>query len=247
MFLCYGKINEYYYFNFTKLWQKEEHTQKKIKRKQRNQRNSFFKKRPKRVLFAFCLGDIIIFMKKAILFLILFIIFVVGAMVFLPKNKAVAPTHNATSTQSAVSYKDATYKIDDQPVTLKGGLSETTIEGSLSSVRTMYFGNEARGDVNGDGKEDVAFLITQNGGGTGTFYFLAVALGNEGGYRGINTVFIGDRIAPQNTEIKNGVITVNYADRLPSEAMVSEPTIGVSRYFKVQNDNLVEIKGEMGE
>ncbi len=199
------------------------------------------------MLFAFCLGDIIIFMKKAILFLILFIIVVVGVMVILPKYRAVAPTHNATSTQSTVGYKDATYKIDDQPINLKNGLSETTVEGSLSSVRTMYFGNEAKGDVNGDGKEDVAFLLTQNGGGTGTFYFLAVALGNEGGYKGINTVFIGDRIAPQNTEIKNGVITVNYADRLPSEPMVAEPTVGVSRYFKVQDDTLTEIKGEMGE
>ncbi|MEI6480633.1 MAG: hypothetical protein WCO12_03915 [bacterium] len=186
-------------------------------------------------------------MKKAILFLILFIIVVVGVMVILPKYRAVAPTHNATSTQSTVGYKDATYKIDDQPINLKNGLSETTVEGSLSSVRTMYFGNEAKGDVNGDGKEDVAFLLTQNGGGTGTFYFLAVALGNEGGYKGINTVFIGDRIAPQNTEIKNGVITVNYADRLPSEPMVAEPTVGVSRYFKVQDDTLTEIKGEMGE
>ena len=170
-----------------------------------------------------------------------------GILIFLPKQKAVAPTLNATTTQGVLNYKDATYEVDGQQVVLKNGVAEVTLPGLLSTVRTQYFGNKTKGDVNNDGRKDIAFLLTQNGGGTGTFYFLTVALGASGGYRGINSIFIGDRIAPQSTEIKNGVITVNYADRLPDEPFTAKPSVGVSRYFKVENEKFVEIKGEMGD
>ena len=186
-------------------------------------------------------------MKKFIFFMIILFAIVIGILIFLPKQKAVAPTLNATTTQGVLNYKDATYEVDGQQVALKNGVAEVTLPGSLSTVRTHYFGNEAKGDMNNDRKEDVAFLLTQNGGGTGTFYFLTVALGVGDGYKGINSVFIGDRIAPQSTEIKNGIITVNYADRLPDEPFTANPSVGVSRYFKVENEKLVEIKGEMGD
>ncbi len=49
------------------------------------------------------------------------------------------------------NYKEATFRVDGQPVTLTGG--------------AKYFGNEARGDLNGDGAEDIAFIFTYNTGG----------------------------------------------------------------------------------
>lgn len=105
-----------------------------------------------------------------------------------------------------------------------------------------YFGNDAFGDLNGDGKEDVAFLITQNSEGSGTFYYVVVALKNTNGYQVTNTLLLGDRIAPQTTEIQNGEIIVNYADRKPSEPMTAIPFVGVSKYFKVVSNKLVEVQ-----
>ena len=146
-------------------------------------------------------------------------------------------------TGGKIDSKDATYLIDSEPVTLKDGSSELEMIPSSSSKKiTRYFGNDVKGDFNNDGKEDVAFLLTQNDGGSGTFYYVVAALGNDNGYQGTNAILLGDRIAPQTTEIKEGKIIVNYADRKINEAMTVAPSVGVSRYFQVKNNQLIEIK-----
>ena len=98
-----------------------------------------------------------------------------------------------------------------------------------------YFGNEATGDLNGDGLPDIAFIFTQDGGGSGTFFYVAVHLKTANGYKDTNSVFLGDRIAPQTTEIKNGELIVNYADRRPTDPMTTAPSVGVSKYLKVSD------------
>lgn len=138
-------------------------------------------------------------------------------------------------------YKNATYVINGENLTLVNGHAEKEIvPGSASKLITQYFGNEAVGDLNGDGLSDIAFLLTQSGGGSGTFYYAVAALQTPNGYTGTNGILLGDKIAPQNTEIRDGKIIVNYADRKPSEPMTTPPSIGVSKYLKVDNGNLLE-------
>ncbi len=136
--------------------------------------------------------------------------------------------------------KNATYTIDGHSVTLVAGVSRVpvTVE-SATNVVTQYFGNNATGDLNGDGKDDIAFLLTQNSGGSGTFYYIAALLSSSNGYVGTNAVFLGDRIAPQTTQIREGQLTVNYADRKQGEPMVTKPSVGISKYFIVQSGILV--------
>lgn len=134
---------------------------------------------------------------------------------------------------SASSVKNATYTIEGQAVTLQNGLAGT-------ATITRYFGNEAVGDLNGDGAADTALLVTKDGGGSGTFFYVVAAIKGEAGYSGTNAILLGDRIAPQTTEIANGVITVNYADREPGEPMAARPSLGVSRRFQVRGTMLFE-------
>ena len=142
---------------------------------------------------------------------------------------------------SITDYKDATYTIEGQQVTLIGGYSEVPVmPGSASKTITRYFGNDAIGDLNGDGVPDVAFILSQTSGGSGTFYYVVVALKN--GYQGTNAILLGDRIAPQTTEIKNGEVIVNYADRKPTDPMTTQPSVGVSKYLKVQGTSLMEVQ-----
>jgi len=167
-------------------------------------------------------------MKKIIL-LIVAILIILGAGYFIYKP--------ANTTDA----KNATYTIEDEKITLVDGRSEKEITpGSATKIVTQYFGNEVEADFNGDGFEDSAFLLTQDGGGSGTFYYLALALGAKNGRTGKNTIFIGDRIAPQTTEFKNGEIIVNYAERKPGEPMTASPSVGVSKYFKVVNNQLAQ-------
>ena len=133
----------------------------------------------------------------------------------------------------ATSPKDATYTINHQQVTLKNGVAETeAAPGSASKITTRYFGNAVKHDFDGDGREDVAFLLTQETGGSGTFFYVVAALNTIGGYVGSQATLIGDRIAPQTTNMgKGNIIIVNYADRNPGESFAVRPSMGKSLYL----------------
>lgn len=146
------------------------------------------------------------------------------------------------SNKKAFDYKNISYEIDGKEIALVDGYAEEEIAGSDSKTKTNYFGNEAFGDFNGDGLEDVAFLLMQDGGGSGTFFYVVVALKSGETYQGTNGIFLGDRISPQTTEFRDGKIVVNYADRKDGEPMATEPSVGVSRYFEVQDEKLVEVE-----
>jgi hypothetical protein len=147
------------------------------------------------------------------------------------QNKSVAPVADT---------QNLTFTVEGQSVTLVNGHAETPVApGSASSVATDYFGNEATGDVNGDGEPDKAFLITQDPGGTGTFYYIVVALKTVTGYEGTTAALLGDRIAPQTVGIRNGEVVVNYAERAPGDPMTAEPSVGVTKYFWLQGSALV--------
>lgn len=73
----------------------------------------------------------------------------------------------------------------------------------------------------------MAFVLTDERGGSGTFYYLAAALSlPSGGFQGTSAIFMGDRVAPQNVAIEEGRAVTNYADRAPDEPFSARPSIG---------------------
>lgn len=137
------------------------------------------------------------------------------------------------------SYKDTVYVVEGQPVQLIGGVSVVAAApNSAAKISTRYFGNEAEGDLNGDGISDIAFLLTQDSGGSGAFFYVVAALKTDTGYIGTNAVLLGDRIAPQQTVIRDGQVIANYAERNVGEAMTTLPTVGVSKYLMVSGTEL---------
>jgi hypothetical protein len=124
------------------------------------------------------------------------------------------------------------------------GFAETlAAPDSASKVITRYFGNEAYEDLNGDGREDVVFLLSQNTGGSGTFFYAVGAIITDDGYVGTDGYLLGDRIAPQtinpspNPRHKD-VVVVNYADRAPGEPMSAQPSVGKSAYLKLDSSRM---------
>ncbi len=137
--------------------------------------------------------------------------------------------------------RNMTSAIDGKAVTLVNGVS--VVEGAPDSavaVTTRYFGNESVGDLNGDGLLDTAFLITQDGGGSGVFYYVVVALKTPSGYATTNAFFVGDRIAPQSTEIHEKELHVNFAERKPGEPMTAQPSVGAVLLLKVTPERALE-------
>lgn len=174
---------------------------------------------------------------KTLLSIISIIVVGVGIWFWMSQDQVAVPQ---------ADYKNVTYVIEGQSVTLTGGRAETVAApGSASKTATQYFGNETTGDLNNDGMPDVAFLLTQDAGGSGTFYYVVVALKTSDGYQGTNAILLGDRIAPQTTEIREGQLIVNYADRKPDEPMTTQPSVGVSKYLKVEGTLLVDDKSHL--
>jgi hypothetical protein len=136
-------------------------------------------------------------------------------------------------------YRDAEYTINGQKIKLSKGVAETEIApGSASKLITRYFGNELRVDLDGDGSKDAVFILTQETGGSGLFYYAVAALYKDGYFTGSDGYLLGDRIAPQTTEMSRNpkhknVVVVNYAERAPGEPMTTQPSIGKSAYLKL--------------
>lgn len=158
---------------------------------------------------------------RTLLGVISIIIAGIGIWVLLGQDEAVTP--------QAADYKNATYMIEGEKITL--------------GEKLRYFGNELVTDLNDDGRDDVVFLVTHEPGGSGTFFYVVAALNTENGYLGSDGYFLGDRIAPQTTELSQNprhknVVVVNYADRASGEPMATRPSIGKSAYLKLSPENM---------
>lgn len=141
---------------------------------------------------------------------------------------------------AAFDGKNASFTLGGKSITLVNGISETPIEDASAMMTTRYFGREATGDLNGDGLQDHAFMITRTTGGSGTFYYVVVALRTSEGYETTNAFLVGDRIDPQSMEIHARELHVNYADREVDEPMTAQPSEQKVLLLKVSSNRVLE-------
>lgn len=138
--------------------------------------------------------------------------------------------------------QNSTYFFENEPVILTNGKEEKEIvPGAASKQITQYFGNEIKADINNDQIEDAVFVLTQNQGGSGTFFYVAAALCSDRGYQGTNTILLGDRITPQAITFENGEIIISYLARKSEEPMINQPSIPTSKHLKLENGKLIEL------
>jgi hypothetical protein len=138
--------------------------------------------------------------------------------------------------------RNISYRIDGKEVDLINGRSEKeAAPGSVSKITTAVLGNPAVGDLNDDGRPDAALILFQTTGGTGTFIYATAAINRNDGYHGTNAVLLGDRIAMDHVSIRNGVIVVEYRDRISDEPMAAKPSVPRSAYFILQNGELLDV------
>jgi ABC-type nickel/cobalt efflux system permease component RcnA len=112
-------------------------------------------------------------MKKIVLIIVAIVVIGLGFWLYWSNIKP------ELKQKAVLDPQNATYIIEDQEITLINGASE-------EELITQYFGNEVRGDFNNDGVEDTAFLLVQDGGGSGAFYYVAAVLGSVDDSKGTN-------------------------------------------------------------
>lgn len=174
-------------------------------------------------------------MKTLVIILGVVIVVLILVLILVPPKEELPAGTSFEPTVLGADIKNAMYAIEGERVLLVDGQADAR------AGKVRYFGNEALGDLNGDGTTDIAFLATLDGGGSGTFFYIITAFKKDGGYKGNNAIFIGDRIAPQTTEIRAGEVIVNYAERRQGEPMTAQPSVGISRYFKMVGEVLKEV------
>lgn len=155
-------------------------------------------------------------------------------------EQSAEPSATGSAAAPRSDHKNTEYSIGGRTIWLVDGVAEAAVApGSAARVVTRHFGNEVFGDLNADGREDVLFLLTQETGGSGTFFYAAAALSLERGYVGSEGLLLGDRIAPQTTALRpDGVIVVTYADRAPGESFSTPPSVGKTLWLKLNPTTL---------
>lgn len=145
--------------------------------------------------------------------------------------------------EKAFDGKNSSFVLDGEVVTLHDGVFESSAApGSASKTVVRYFGNEAIGDLTGDARPDIGFLVTKETGGSGIFYYAVVAMKTQDGYKTTNAFFIGDRIAPQSNYIPENSqeLQVMYAGRKANDPMTASPSEGMVTLLKVTQDGVLE-------
>jgi len=131
---------------------------------------------------------------------------------------------------------NTTYNIQGKDVLLTNGQAEMEIApGSASKEKVRIFSQPVYADLNGDGTQDAVMYLTQETGGSGMFFYVVVALNENGKYVGTNAMFLGDRIAPQNINIMDGKAVANFAERRANESFAVRPSMGKSVWIYVDS------------
>jgi hypothetical protein len=143
---------------------------------------------------------------------------------------------------------DSTYWIDGREIRLRDGRFEMpAAPGSAAKITVSVFDTPAFGYLEGDGEIDAAVILVYQGGGSGTFYYIAAALNRADGYEGTNAVLLGDRVMPHAVRIENRVIIADFSDRARGEPMAARPTIDVTKHLYLDGDRLLAVPADSEE
>ena len=151
---------------------------------------------------------------------------VIGYSVLVGRTASTPEGGVSAATSSPV---DISFSFSGRTVTLVGGYAEApAAPGSAAKEVFRAWSTPVMVDLDGDQDEDAIYYVTQDTGGSGTFFFVVVAVNDAGVYSGTNALYLGDRIAPQNITIDRGVPVANFAERKAGEPFTTRPSVGKS-------------------
>jgi hypothetical protein len=175
-----------------------------------------------------------------IIFGIVALLLVVGASVVVYKARKesvpTTPSFNETLATLPADVKNVSVRIEESMVSLQGGKAE-----SANAVTDMR-GDVVFGDLNDDGVDDASFILTQETGGTGVFYYVATALKTEEGWLGTNAVFLGDRIAPEKVSVEYGLVQVFWKEHGAEQSFAEEPKEEKRAFFETYGATLSRVE-----
>ncbi len=178
--------------------------------------------------------------------IVLVAVIAIGAYIksdYMTGNDVPPASTSSVETVIAKGPKDISYSVAGESITLVNGKFEReAAPGSASKETFMLFGEPTAVDLDSDGDLDAVTYLTQNSGGSGTFFYVVAAVNTNGVYKGTNAMLLGDRIAPQNITVDKNNAVANFADRKAGEAFTVQPSVGKSVWVHLDAKS-----GEIGE
>ena len=139
----------------------------------------------------------------------------------------------ASDPESPTNVKNLAVTIDGQAFAMLNGFAASEAAPDSATQNTVRIvGEPVWGDVDRDGHLDAALLIANDPGGSGTFYYAVLAVGDSGIYSPTNALLLGDRIVPQTVNFLDGRFVYNYQAREPDEPMTARPTVQSSLWIR---------------
>ncbi len=129
-----------------------------------------------------------------------------------------------------------TYLIENEKVTLRNGSARETVSGTTAIIITEVIHKPVYADLDGDKIKEAVSVLMQHTGGTGSFYYLAVASDSS---ELIESYFLGDRIKIVSLKIVKQLIVVEFLERGIEQSMASIPTVKRSKSLKLDKGKLV--------
>jgi len=135
-----------------------------------------------------------------------------------------------TFTRNVIDPYNTEYIINNETILLENGYSEIEqASGSASKLVTQVALEPVYRDINSNGIDDIALVLTQRGGGSGTFYYLILIIDTTRK----EIQLAGDRIIVQDILMDNSSVWLNVLDREIDEPMSTEPSVPKTVRIKI--------------
>jgi hypothetical protein len=128
------------------------------------------------------------------------------------------------------------YSIEKEKVMLRNGSAREKIPGTAAVIITEIIQKPLYADLDGDTAKEAVVVLMQHTGGTGSFYYLAIA--SEGGEVS-ESYFLGDRIKIVSLKIIDGMIIAAFFEHSADQPMSSVPAKKTTKRFKLVSGKLL--------
>jgi hypothetical protein len=134
------------------------------------------------------------------------------------------------------------YKIETgDAVKLKNGKFKRGSAGDDNYV-DVTFKNFSLGNIDNEGAEDAAVILSANYGGSGSFYQLFAVINREGQFQQKGEpIVLGDRVIINSIIIKNRIIIIDMTTQGPKDALCCPTKREIVKY-KLTGNNLTRLK-----
>jgi hypothetical protein len=161
-----------------------------------------------------------------------------------PSLPAASPADPISAPDILAFLRNAQYQLgaSDIPRTVQliDGKYEEGAPGDAVHLTVTATDFAAAGDLNNDGKNEIAGLFAENNGGTGTFVFLAVFTESNGAWRFQTSIMVDDRPALNALSIENGEIFLDAIIHGAADPFCC-PTLKTHRHYRLLDNGQLKM------